>query len=45
VPSGAAASTGQGIALGFAAQFGEPGLRQSLNGGVLQHRGLLGCGN
>jgi hypothetical protein len=39
-----AGGAGQRSALGLVVQFVEPGLAQSLHGGVLHHRGLLGCG-
>jgi hypothetical protein len=42
VPSRAAGGAGQRIALGLAAQFVDPCLPQSMHGGVLHHRGLLG---
>jgi hypothetical protein len=45
LPLGAASQadgTSQRIALRLVLQFGEPGLAQSLGGGVVHHHGLLG---
>jgi hypothetical protein len=43
LPPGVAGSAGQRITPGLGVHFGEPDLAQGLDGGGIEHRGLLGC--